>query len=377
MDLDSFFVSVERLKNSAYVGIPLIIGGTADRGVVASCSYEARAFGVRSAMPVKTARQLCPQATFVRPDMDDYSKHSRLVTEIIESKSPLTEKASIDEHYLDLTGMDRFFGCMKWAHELRQHIIKESGLPISFGLSVNKTVSKIATNEIKPNGEMEISEAQVIPFLSPLSVRKMPGVGPKTYEQLRMLGITSIETLRQVPLKKLQKVLGEYGTVLFEKSRGIDLSPVVPYSEQKSISKEMTFEKDTIDIKMLNELIVAMCEQICFDLRKQEMLAGCVVIKIRYSNFETFTMQQKISYTSFDHTIMETAKALFKKLYDKRMLIRLIGVKATGLIHGTQQIDMFSDTTEQISLYQAMDKIRARYGEDKIMRSSGLLLKKL
>jgi DNA polymerase-4 len=376
LDLDSFFVSVERLRNRAYIGKPLIIGGTSNRGVISSCSYEARAYGLRSAMPIKQAKQLCPEnvGIYITPDMDEYSKHSKIVTQIIEEKSPLYEKSSIDEHYIDLTGMDKFFNCLKWSQELRQTIIKESGLPISFGLSVNKTVSKIATDQSKPNGELYVPQDRVIPFLSPLHVSKMPMVGAKTNEQLKQLGITTIEGLRQIPIQLLQKVFGKSGISLWEKAHGIDTSPVEPYSERKSISSEITFNKDTIDIKMLDEIIAGMVEEVCFRLRKEEKVASCVVIKLRYSNFDTHTIQQKISYTAFDHEIISIAKQLFKKLYEKRMLIRLIGVKLTDLCQGNQQINLFDNTTEQISLYQTLDKIKKRFGDTSVMRCPGLLM---
>ncbi|MEI8135768.1 MAG: DNA polymerase IV [Bacteroidota bacterium] len=376
LDLDSFFVSVERLRNRAYLSKPLIIGGTSNRGIISSCSYEARAYGLRSAMPIKQAKLLCPEnvGIYITPDMDEYSKHSKIVTQIIEEKSPLYEKSSIDEHYIDLTGMDKFFNCLKWSQELRQTIIKESGLPISFGLSVNKTVSKIATDQGKPNGELYVPQDRVIPFLSPLHVNKMPMVGEKTNEQLKQLGITTIKGLRQVPIQLLQKIFGKSGVSLWEKAHGIDTSPVEPYSERKSISSEITFNKDTIDIKMLDEVIAGMLEEVCFQLRKEEKVSGCVVIKLRYSNFDTHTIRQKISYTAFDHEIISVAKQLFKKLYEKRMLIRLIGVKLTELCQGNQQINLFDNTTEQISLYQTLDKIKKRFGDNSVMHCPGLLM---
>jgi DNA polymerase IV len=376
LDLDSFFVSVERLRNRAYIGKPLIIGGTSNRGVISSCSYEARAYGLRSAMPIKQAKLLCPEnvGIYITPDMDVYSKYSKLVTQIIEEKSPLYEKASIDEHYIDLTGMDKFFNCLKWSQELRQTIIKESGLPISFGLSVNKTVSKIATDQSKPNGELFVPQQQVLPFLSPLAVSKIPMVGAKTNEQLKQLGIHTIQALQQVPLQLLQKVFGKSGVSLWEKAHGIDASPVEPYHERKSISSEITFSKDTIDINMLNEVIAGMVEEVCFQLRKEEKVASCVVIKLRYSNFDTHTIQQKISFTAFDHEIVSVAKQLFKKLYEKRLLIRLVGVKLTELRQGNQQINMFDNTPEQISLYQTLDKIKKRFGDNSVMHCPSLRL---
>lgn len=372
-DMDTFFVSVERLHNSQLNGKPIIIGGTSDRGVVASCSYETRLFGVRSGMPMKLARRLCPEALLIRGDMDSYSRLSDTVTQIIAERAPVYEKASIDEHYLDITGMDRFFGCMKWAHELRNTIIKETGLPISFGLSVNKTVSKIATGEAKPNGEREVEKYKVQPFLDPLSIRKIPMLGPKTYYLLRSMGIETIHTLAEIPAEMMQQVLGENGIMIWKKAHGIDNTPVKPYSEQKSLGTERTFEQDTTDVTFLERLIVGMTEKLAFQLRKQEKMTSCITLKIRYSNFDTYTQQKRIPYTQFDHTLLETAKELFRKLYQRRMLIRLIGVRFSHLINGTQQLDLFEDTSERVNLYLSMDQIRKRFGSMAIRRASGLM----
>jgi DNA polymerase-4 len=373
LDLDTFFVSVERLKNSHLNGRPVIIGGLSDRGVVASCSYEARKFGVSSAMPVKMARVMCPDAIFIRGDMELYSRYSDIVTEIIAERAPVYEKASVDEHYIDLTGMDRFYGCYKWSHELRQAIIKETGLPISLGLSVNKTVSKIATGEAKPNGEIEVQKETVIPFLDPLSIRKIPMIGTKTYQVLRSMGIATIFTLRNIPVEMLENLMGKNGIDIWKKANGIDSTPVVSYSERKSISTEHTFDKDTTDLARLNQLIVSMVEKTAFELRKQEKLTSCVTMKIRYSNFDTHTLQKRIPYTSFDHVLADIAKELFARLYQRRMLIRLIGVRLSHLVRGVQQLDMFDDTPEKVSLYLAMDKLRKRYGSDAVRRASGVL----
>lgn len=372
MDLDTFFVAVERLMNSKLIGKPVIIGGFSDRSVVASCSYEARKYGVHSAMPMKMARMLCPDATIVRGDMEQYTKYSNLVTDVIAESAPVYEKASIDEHYLDITGMDRFFGSMKWTHDLRQRIIRETGLPISLGLSVNKTVCKIATGEAKPNGELEIPVERVIHFLGPLSISKIPGIGEKTYRLLRSMGIASIDTLGHMPPEMMEKVLGQNGLVIWKKANGIDSTPVIPYSERKSISTETTFEQDTIDIHMINELLVRMVEKIAFTLRKKQKLTSCVTIKIRYSNFDTHTIQQRIGYTSFDHVLIPVAKELFRKLYQRRMLIRLVGVRLSHLVTGVQQIDLFDQTPELINLYQAVDRMRLRYGRDAVYRAVGV-----
>ena len=377
LDLDTFFVSVERKGNSALIGKPVIIGGLSDRGVVASCSYEARRFGVHSAMPMRMALNLCRDATVIRGDMDEYSKQSRLVTDVIADCAPVYEKASIDEHYIDISGMDRFIGCYKWTHELRSRIIRETGLPISFGLSVNKTVSKIATGEAKPNGEKEVPRDFVQPFLNPLPIKKIPGVGDKTRQLLHSMGVFTIRTLSEIPPEMIQSVLGKSGIDIWNKANGIDLSPVVRYSEEKSISTERTFETDTIDIQMLERLLIAMVEKIAFRMRKKQKLASVVTVKIRYSNFDTHTLQKKIAYTSFDHTLMDTALDLFRRLYERRMLIRLIGVKLGGLIGGVQQLDLFDNNDKMIKLYLSMDKIRMRFGSGAIHRASGVEKKKV
>jgi len=372
LDLDTFFVSVERLVNSRLIGKPVIIGGTSDRGVVASCSYEARQFGVHSAMPMKMARILCSDAIIVRGDMDLYSKYSNIVTEIIAEQAPLYEKASIDEHYIDITGMDRFFGSLKWTGELRQRIIDHTGLPVSFGLSVNKTVSKIATGEAKPNGLLHIPLQDVKPFLGPLSIRKIPMVGKKAYELLRSMGVARISTLAEIPPEMMERLMGKNGILLWKKANGIDNSPVQSYSEQKSISSESTFENDTIDIVRMRELIIAKTERLAFELRRKQKLTSCITVKIRYANFDTHTLQKRIPYTAFDHVLIPAGLELFEKLYQRRMLIRLVGIKFSHLVNGVQQLNMFEDTPEMVSLYNAMDKIRIRYGKKAVRRAAGL-----
>ena len=368
-DLDTFFVSVERLLNNKLIGKPVMIGSMSDRGVVASCSYECRKFGVRSAMSMKMARLLCPDAVIVRGDMEVYDRYSNMVTEIIAERAPVYEKASIDEHYIDISGLDRFFGCLQWTQELRQTIIHETGLPISFGLSVNKTVSKIATGEAKPNGGIFVENQQVSPFLAPLSIRKIPMVGEKTFSLLRNMGVDTIATLRQIPPTLMERILGRNGVEIWRRANGIDNTPVQPYWEQKSVSTEQTFEQDTIDVHFMNSLLVSMVEKLCFELRRQEKLTACVTVKIRYANFDTETLQKRIPYTSFDHTLISVAKDLFKRLYAKRMLIRLIGVRFSHLVNGTQQLDLFEDTPEMVNLYLSLDRIRKRYGKQAIERA--------
>lgn len=372
MDLDTFFVSVERLLDSRLNGLPVLIGGTSDRGVVASCSYEARAFGVHSAMPMKLARQLCPEAIVIRGNSYNYLKYSDIVSEIVQQAVPVFEKTSIDEFYCDLTGMDRFFGCYKFASELRQKVIKETGLPISFGLSANKTVSKVATGEAKPNNQLQISKGTERPFLAPLSIRKIPMVGDKTYQTLRNLGIKEIRTLQEMPVELLRRTLGENGETIWRKANGIDDSPVVPFHERKSISTERTFDRDTIDVVKLRGLLIAMAENLAYQLRKGDKLTSCVTVKLRYSDFQTQTFQCRIPYTSADHLLVPKVLELFDKLYQRRVLVRLVGVRFSHLVSGGFQINLFDDTEERVSLYQAMDKIRHRFGDRAVVTAAGI-----
>ncbi|MBU7570216.1 MAG: DNA polymerase IV, partial [Flavobacterium sp.] len=374
MDLDTFFVSCERLTDSRLNGIPLIIGG-GERGVVASCSYEARTFGVRSAMPIKMALRLCPQAKVMKGDMELYSRLSHAVTEVIEERAPVMEKASIDEFYLDITGMDKFYGSYVWTNELAQSVTKETGLPISFALSVNKTVSKIATGEGKPKGNLEIPEDMVRPFLNPLSIKKIPMVGDATFQLLSRIGVRNIQTLSEMPAEVLQQMIGKNGIELWKKANGIDNNPVEPYTERKSISTEHTFLQDTIDLDKLKRVLQGMVEKLAFQLRSEGWLTSTVVIKIRYANFDTETKQCRVQYTSADHILIKNVTDLFNKLYQRRMRLRLIGIRFSGLVRGTYQINMFEDTEEMLSLYQAMDRMKTRYGFDAVMRGGGATFK--
>jgi DNA polymerase IV len=376
LDLDAFFVSVECRKNPKLKGKPLIIGGSSRRGVVAACSYESRKFGVHSAMPMYLALQLCPEAKVISGDMEAYSQASHDVTQIVEEQAPAFEKSSIDEFYIDASGMDRYFGAFKWAVELRKKIVKESHLPISLGMSVNKLVSKVATGEFKPNAEKHIPVGTEKDFLGPLSVEKIPMVGKQTSSFLYDMGVRTVQTLREMPLQFLVSAFGKNGLSLWNKAQGIDSSPVVPYTEQKSISTECTFESDTIDVKRLKNILIAMVEKVAFTLREQKKLTSCVTVKIRYANFDTETKQVQIPYSSSDHAILKIVTGLFDKLYNRRMLIRLVGVRLSGLVHGNHQISLFDDTAENISLYQAIDHIKHKYGVEKIIRSNTIEVNK-
>ncbi len=372
LDLDTFFVSCERLIDSRLKNRPLLVGGTGDRGVVAACSYETRVFGIHSGMSMKVARRLCPEAVVIKGNSGIYSKYSHLVTDIIRDKVPLFEKASVDEFYADLTGMDTFYGSYKYASEIRQKIIKECGLPISFGMSVNKIVSKVATGEAKPNNQLKIDKGFEKAFLAPLSIRKIPSVGVKTYQILRNLGVDKVGVIQQMPLEMLVSALGVNGRTIWKRAQGIDNPPLIPFYERKSLSTERTFSKDTIDIKKLRTTIFAMAENLAFQLRRGDKLASTISVKIRYSDFNTYSKQMKIPYSSADHVIIPKVLELFERLYNRRLLIRLVGVKVNGLVSGNYQINLFDDTEEMLSLYNAMDRIRGRYGELSIMRAASM-----
>ncbi len=369
-DLDAFFVSVECLKNPALKGKPLIVGGDGQRGIVAACSYEARKFGIESAMPALAAKRLCPHAIFLKGSYGEYSTYSRMVTSIIASKVPLFEKASIDEFYIDLNGMDKFFGVSNYTRELRETIIRETGLPISCGLSANKLVSKMATNEAKPNGYLEVPPGRETAFLWPLTVDKIPMVGKQTQAQLFNMGIKTIEQLAHTPYETLEKTFGKWGTALWNKAHGISDSIVKQYSEQKSISHENTFNEDTTDLVFLNKELVRLTEQTAYDLRDEKKLTGCVTVKIKYADFEKTTRQEIIDYTALDDVLLTKVKSLFQKLYKKGEKIRLLGVRFSQLIPFTMQMNLFDDSQERLHLYQAIDGIKNQFGKNFVTKAS-------
>jgi DNA polymerase IV len=372
MDLDSFFVSVERKHNHRLAGVPLIIGGGSDRSVVASCSYEARRFGVSSAMPMKLARRLCPAAIVIAGDMERYTRESQEVTEVIRTQAPLFEKASIDEFYVDLSGLERFLGTWKWARELRQRVIRETALPISFALAANKMVAKVATGEAKPNGQKCISRGTEAAFLGPLPVERIPMAGPKTATLLSNMGVRRIATLREMPRQLLERVLGKMGGMLWQRAHGIDDTPIVPWSERKSISTETTFEQDTIDLYAMRATLVDMTGRVGFQMRKEHKLAATITVKIRYSDFNTITKQARIPYTGNDRQLSAKVLELFESAYNRRLLVRLLGVRLSHFIHGGHQISLLDDTESQIKLYSYIDKIKIKYGSDSIRPASAM-----
>ncbi len=368
-DLDSFFVSVEVLNDPTLKGKAVIVGGSKDRGVVTTCSYEARKFGVRSAMPMKQAMKLCPHAIIVRGTRGEYSKYSRMVTDIIAAKAPLFEKASIDEFYIDLTGMDKFFDPYQWTIDMRNEIIEKTGLPISFGLATNKMVAKIATDEAKPNGYLFVQPGMEKIFLAPLSVNKFSGVGEHTFEKLKAMGIFTIQQLSETSVEILEKKLGHNGASLWRKSQGIHFGEVHPYHEAKSISTENTFEENKSDLNFLLSELVRMTEKVAYELRKDEKLAGCIAVKIRYPDFETTSRQTTIDYTFRDDELIPQAIDLFHKLYRKGEPVRLLGVRLSELTNEATQGSLFDDAEKKNKLYKAIDEVKDKFGKSLLQKA--------
>ena len=372
IDLDSFFVSVERKFDPSLIGKPVIIGGSAERGVVASCSYEARKFGVHSAMSSKEAARLCPHAIFLRGNHRLYAEASKEVTEIIEDAVPVYQKTSVDEFYVDYTGMDRFHNCYQHASEVRRRVIRETRLPISFGMSSGKTVSKMATNQAKPNGQLYVPRGMEKAFLAPLNISAIPGLGESTSQKLYQYGIEKIADLQKADVRFLETILGKYGRHLYEKANGIDPSDVVPHSDRKSISTENTFDHNLTDNQNIENILVAMTEELAGKLRRENMLASCMAVKVRYANFETHTQQQKIPFTAAEHILIPGIKNLFRQAWQNKRPVRLIGVRLSNLCGGSYQINLFEDNEERIRLYQALDKINFKFGDKTVCRAAGM-----
>lgn len=368
-DLDSFFVSVEVLNDPTLKGKPVIVGGSRERGVVAACSYESRKFGVHSAMPMATAMKLCPHAIIVKGTRGEYSRYSRWVTDIIAAKAPKFEKASIDEFYIDLTGMDRFFDPYQWTKDLRQEIIDATQLPISFALAANKFVAKVGTDQAKPNGYIFIQPGREKEFLAPLPVNKIPGVGDSTYLLLKAMGIQTIGDILRFSEDELQSQLGKWGTELWYKAQGIHHGEVHEYHEAKSISTENTFETNSTDVAFLMSELVRMTEKVAYELRQDEKLAGCIAVKIRYADFETTSRQQTIDYTFRDDELIVVAKDLFNKLYRKGQAVRLLGVRLSDLTNHAMQANLFDDAEKKSNLYKAIDSVKNQFGRNALSKA--------
>ncbi len=372
-DLDSFFVSVEYLKNPSLRGKSVIVGGSRERGIVTTCSYEARKFGVHSAMPMKIAMGLCPHAIIVKGTYSEYSKYSRWVTQIIAEKAPVFEKASIDEFYLDLTGMEKFFDPLQWTIDLRNLIISDTGLPISFGIGRNKMIAKMATNEAKPNGYLQVPDGREKEFLAPLAINKIPGVGQQTEQILAYNGFKLIRDLHKSSAETMIQLFGNSGQQLWVRAQGEQRSVFSPGHQAKSISTENTFEENVLDVNLLMMEIVRMTEKVAFSLRKDEKFAGCITIKLRYPDFETTSRQVGIPYTNADDEIIPVAKDLFNKLYKSGKPVRLLGVRLSDFSDNAVQTNLFQNIERKNFLYNAVDNVKNRFGKDSIVRAGGRL----
>ncbi len=367
-DLDSFFVSVEVVNNPSLKGKPVIVGGSRERGVVSAASYEARNYGVHSAMPMGKAIQLCPQAVVVKGTYSEYSRYSKMVTDIIASRAPLFQKASVDEFYIDLTGMDAHFDVFQWTINLRQEIIDTTKLPISFGLASNKLVAKIATDEAKPNGYLFIQPGSEKDFLGALTVNKIPGVGKQTHHQLQEMGIHFIRDILFYSKKDIENKLGKWGSDLWYKAQGISEGEVSNEREAKSISTENTFHESTDNEEFLLSEIVRMTEKIAYELRQDDKLAGCITVKIRYSNFETVSRQTSVNPTFQDDEMIPVAKQLFHFLFNKNRQVRLIGVRLSDLTSDAMQGNLFDDAERKNNLYKAIDSVKNKYGNPSLQK---------
>jgi DNA polymerase-4 len=370
-DLDAFFVSVERILDPSLVGKALILGGSRERGVVSTCSYEARKFGVRSAMPMARAIALCPHAIVMKGTRGQYSKYSQWVTDIIAAKAPVFEKASIDEFYIDLTGMDRFFEPLQWTINLRQEIMETTGLPISFGLASGKMVAKMATNAAKPNGYLQVLPGLEQEFLGPLPVSEIPGVGEHMLKNLNALGIIKISDLAAFPVQLLEKHFGKYGGMLAQKATGAYTGTIHTTHESKSISTEHTFFENTADQDYLQAELLRMTEKLGFELREDQKMTRCVAVKIRYPDFSTHTKQVAIQSTSYDDEIIRIVRDLFRQLYDGKQQVRLIGVRFSDLTAASVQTDIFENRVKKANLYAAIDGVKNRFGKGKLARGKG------
>jgi len=322
-------------------------------------------------MPMKTAMRLCPHAIVVGGTRGEYSKYSRWVTEIISAKAPVFEKASIDEFYLDLTGMDKYFDPFRWTIELREEITGKTKLPISFALASNKLVAKIATDQAKPNGYLQVPPGKEKEFLAPLAVNKIPGVGEQMTQSLNELGIYTIRELSEQPVEFLETRFGKWGTDLWHRANGIHFGEVIPYHEAKSISTENTFEENIRDADLLLAELVGMVERVGYELRQDNKMAGCIAVKIRYPDFETTSRQTSIPYTFYDDELILQARQLFHKLWRKDEPVRLLGVRLSELTDEAIQTNLFTNVEKKSELYKAIDDVKNRFGTGSITKATG------
>ena len=381
IDMDAFYASIEQLDNPEYKNRPVIVGADPKsgkgRGVVAACSYEARKFGVRSALPISRAWKLCPEGVYVRPRMQRYVEVSRQVMEVFRQYTDLVEPLSIDEAFLDITGSIALLGSPEEiAQSIKKEITIATGLTASVGLAPNKFLAKVASDLKKPDGFVIVGEEDVAQFLRDLPIARLWGVGPKTEHRLHEMGFHTIGQIAVVPREALVRSLGTLGEHLFQLSQGKDDRPVVPNWEPKSISSETTFEEDTADRDLLLRTILELSDHVAARLRKEEYRARKVTLKLRYSSFSTHTKQTSLDrLIQTGEEIAEVARMLFSR-FPMEQKIRLIGVSA-GDLHGVdkdpRQLPLFGQSAEKEKLSHTVDEIKERFGADAIRRGSQLL----
>ncbi len=373
-DLDAFFVAVERLDDPALIGVPVIVGGRAEvRGVVASASYEARKYGVHSAMPTAQALRLCPQAVLVSGHRERYAEMSRKVMAIFGDYTPLVEPISIDEAFLDVSGTEAHYGPPAGlAQTLQDRIERELRLSASLGVASNKLVAKIASDYRKPHGITVVAPGEEAAFLAPLPIRRLWGVGEVTARELAKLGIETIGDLARFSLEALRGRFGVNGEGLARAARGSDDSPVTPEREEKSLSREETFAQDISDPSLLRLELLRLSESVASRLRRHGFAARTVGLKLRYSDFVTLTRQATLAEsTDSGPTIYAHAVALFEATWDRRRSVRLVGVGTSNLEQPARQLRLFEqESNRQSQLDAALDRIRGRYGDAAIQRAA-------
>ena len=379
IDMDAFFVSVEEVRDPSLKGKPVIVGGAPDgRGVVAAASYEARKYGIHSAMPISRAKRLCPHAIFLRGSHGLYSEFSGRIFDIMNTYSPLVEPMSLDEAYVDLTGCERLHGSITdTAVRMHDAIKNQVGINASIGMAANKLMAKIASGMSKPNGFLRILPGYEATFLAPLAVGRIPGIGPKSVEEFKRIGIHTVRDLAALPLELLEEAHGEWGTRLYEKARGISHSPVWKRDDTRSISRETTLDEDSADPAFLESKLSWLVEKAASQLREEGLRARCVSLKLRDSDFKTVTRSHTLNKAACeDHVIFDTVGALFRKLFKRGTRVRLIGVALTSLSSGTApQMELFEnmDAKQWQKLYQGIDSIRDKYGFRSILRGSSVI----
>lgn len=366
LDLDTFFISVERIADHSLIGKPVIVGGDpkAGRGVVAACSYEARKYGLHSAMSIKNAFRLCPHGIYLHGNFDEYLRYSNLVKRFLSGLAPVLEQASIDEFYMDFTGTEHIYGSTLFlANNIKKEIHKKFKLPCSIGISSNKTTAKILCDLSKPNGLIYVPGSSVKKFLSPLQVSRIPGVGKKTLVKLNSLGIHKIEDINKLPLEFFTAAFGKSGLDIWHKANGEGTEYLTVEREQKGMSKEVTFSKDVLSNKTIEDVLFKNTAKLCHKLREDNITAGTITLKLRYSDFKTLTRSKTISEpTNQDYKVYESVLNLFRIAHTRRIAVRLVGIRLSNFKHFTDQSALFDNRGESMKrLYNAVDKIRTKY----------------